>query len=82
MISQELEKQYGILAEECSFWGDEFVGLEDGIFGSDSYMRTNRTRGGDFFDVSAVNGERPEGVNVIGGGVERFLTFLKSQGQL
>lgn len=34
---------------------------------------------GDFFDVSAIEGNRPEAVKVLGGGVETFLTFLKEQ---
>ncbi len=34
---------------------------------------------GDFFDVSEVSGERPEGVKQIGGGVEQFLDFLRKQ---
>lgn len=63
-------------ARDCAFWGDEFVGMEEGIFGSDSFMITELTREGDFFDVSEVPGERPEGVRHCGGGVERFLGFL------
>lgn len=71
----------GIKAEECAFWGDEFVGIEEGIFGSDSFMMTERTREGDFFDVSEVPGKRPEGVMQLGGGVERFLAFLRREAQ-
>lgn len=70
-----------IRPEECAYWGDEYVGIEEGIFGSDSFMHTEKTAGGDFFDVSEVKGERPEGVTVLGGGVERFLGFLREQGQ-
>ena len=66
-------------AADCSFWGDEYVGIEEGIFGSDSFMYTETTKGGDFFDVSNVTGERPEKVKVLGGGVEAFLKFLKEQ---
>lgn len=66
--------------EECSFWGDEFAGAEEGICGSDSFMITEKTRGGDFFDVSDMGGERPVGVIKLGGGVERFLDFLREQG--
>jgi len=36
-------------------------------------------KAGDFFDVSAIEGNRPEAVKVLGGGVETFLTFLKEQ---
>ena len=42
-------------------------------------MQTEKSRAGDFFDVSEVSGERPEGVKQIGGGVEQFLDFLRKQ---
>ena len=74
-----ISKESGILPEECTYWGDEYVGIEKGIFGSDSFMKTEKTAKGDFFDVSEVNGERPEGVQQIGGGVAQFLNFLKDQ---
>lgn len=74
-----LQEQYQICPEECSFWGDEYVGIEEGIFGSDSFMRTEKTRTGDFFDVSEVPGTRPDGVKQLGGGVNRFLDFLREQ---
>lgn len=74
-----LNREFGIQAEECSFWGDEFVGIEPGIFGSDSFMRTETTAAGDFFDVSNVSGERPEGVETLGGGIQTFLNFLRQQ---
>lgn len=80
-ILGKLEENYGIHAEECAFWGDEYVGIEEGIFGSDSFMLTSQTKAGDFYDVSQVSGKRPEGVKVIGGGVERFLRFLREQVQ-
>jgi len=76
-ILSRLGKEWGITARECAFWGDEYVGIGPGIFGSDSFMITPETEAGDFFDVSEVAGERPEGVKVLGGGVERFLRFLK-----
>lgn len=63
----ELAEEMGLLAEECAFWGDEFVGLEEGIFGSDSFMVTELTGKGDFFDVSEVPGERPKEVVRLGG---------------
>lgn len=72
----------GIKPENCAFFGDEFVGIEKGIFGSDSFMRTERTCAGDFFDVSDVEGERPEGIQVIGGGVKTFLDFLGEQAKM
>ena len=66
---------------ECVYLGDEYVGIEKGIFGSDSFMRTKKSIQGDFFDVSEVAGERQEGVKRIGGGVETFLHFLKEQAE-
>lgn len=78
-IFRRLQEETGLLPEECSFWGDEFVGIEEGIFGSDSFMRTEITEKGDFFDVSEVPGTRPEGIERLGGGVERFLQFLRDQ---
>lgn len=79
-ILGRISRESGIRAGDCAFWGDEYVGIEENIFGSDSFMRTGRTSAGDFFDVSEVSGQRPEGVKTVGGGVERFLEFLKGQG--
>jgi len=79
-ILAKLLKESDIRANECSYWGDEYVGLEKGIYGSDSFMFTRATADGDFFDVSDVAGERPEGVKVLGGGVKTFLDFLLTQG--
>ena len=81
-ILEHLQSAYGICPEECSFWGDEYVGIEEGIYGSDSFMKTEKTEGGDFFDVSEVPGKRPEGVTKLGGGVERFLGFLREQAKM
>ena len=77
-----LEEKEGISPQECSFWGDEYVGIEEGIYGSDSFMKTEKTAAGEFFDVSQIPGKRPEGVVQLGGGVERFLEFLKEQAQI
>lgn len=77
-----LSEKNGIRAEDCAFWGDEYVGIEKGIFGSDSFMLTEKTKTGDFFDVSEVSGERPAQVQVLGGGVERFLSFLREEASL
>ncbi len=74
-----LQREYGITDAECSFWGDEYVGFGEGIYGSDSFMMTEKTKGGDFFDVSHTEGERPEGVRKIGGGVDGFMKFLEEQ---
>ena len=76
-----LREQYSIKPEECAFWGDEYVGVEAGIYGSDGYMKTEQTKEGDFYDVSNMIGERPDGVKQVGGGVERFLRFLETQGE-
>lgn len=81
-ILKKLGEEDGIQADECTFWGDEYVGIEEGIFGSDSFMLTPKTKAGDFYDVSGVSGERPEGVEVPGGGVARFLEFLREQADL
>lgn len=78
-ILTRFEEEAGIRAEECCFWGDEFVAVEAGIYGSDSFMMTEKTMAGDFFDVSEVNGIRPDRVQRAGGGVERFLGFLDGQ---
>lgn len=74
-----MEENHGISAGECSFWGDEYIGFGEGIFGSDSFMITDKTRAGDFFDVSETPGERPKEVEQLGGGVKRFEEFLISQ---
>lgn len=71
-------EEAGMEAVDCTFWGDEFVGIEPGIFGSDSFMITKKTKNGTFFDVSEVKGERPAGVRTVGGGVKHFLQYLKS----
>lgn len=81
-ILEELQEKQGICADACSFWGDEYVGIEEGIYGSDSFMKTEKTAAGEFFDVSEVPGKRPEGVVQLGGGVDRFLEFLKEQAQM
>lgn len=78
-IFEHINSKESISAEDCSFWGDEYVGIEPGIFGSDSFMRTEKTKSGDFFDVSVVPGERPKGVKELGGGIKTFLDFLKAQ---
>lgn len=71
--------KYGIEDKECAFWGDEYIGFGEGIYGSDSFMITEKTKGGDFYDVSDAKGDRPEGVNRVGGGVESFIKFLEEQ---
>lgn len=77
-IMTYLNEQYGLQAEDCAFWGDEYVGMGDEIFGSDSFMITEQTKKADFFDVSDAPGKRPKEVQVLGGGVKRFHTFLQN----
>ena len=66
-------------APDCCFWGDEYLEMGDGIYGSDSFMITEKTKDYDFFDVSDADGKRPSQVRRLGGGVERFLSFLREQ---
>lgn len=78
-ILDYLRQSRGILPEECAFWGDEYVGMDEGLYGSDSFMITEQSMAGDFFDVSKASGKRPGQVTVLGGGVERFMEFLDGQ---
>lgn len=76
-----LFERFGFSCEDCCFWGDEFIGVTDSIFGSDAGMLTEKTKDGDFFDVSNLEGVRPEPVHQLGGGIHTFLHFLKEQNQ-
>ncbi len=78
-IFRKIQIEAGIQPEECAFFGDEFVGIEEGIFGSDSFMITKLTKSGDFFDVSEVPGKRPKEVVKLGGSIEQFIGFLHDQ---
>lgn len=71
--------QFGNAAQDCCFWGDEFIGVTDTIFGSDAGMITSNTEKCDFFDVSDLEGVRPAQVKQLGGGIQTFLEFLKQQ---
>ncbi len=79
LILGHLSEKGGIQAKDCTFWGDEYIGLDKGLFGSDSFMRTEKTKEGDFFDVSDAKGIRPESVTALGGGVGTFVQFLETQ---
>lgn len=81
-ILQHLMDTCGIQPAECCFWGDEFLKMDEGIYGSDSFMITHQTKDCAFFDVSDVDGQRPAQVEQLGGGVERFLAFLRDQAVL
>lgn len=70
---------FGFGAEDCCFWGDEFIGVTDAIFGSDAGMMTEKTYCADFFDVSNLSGTRPMNVRVLKGGIRTFLDFLLAQ---
>ena len=74
-----LFERFGFDAEDCCFWGDEFIGVTDSIFGSDAGMLTEKTCKGDFFDVSNLEGVRPQQVEQLGGGIQTFLDFLRKQ---
>lgn len=76
-----LFERFGFACEDCCFWGDEFIGVTDSIFGSDAGMITGKTKAGNFFDVSDLEGTRPEPVHQLGGGIYTFLRFLKNQDQ-
>lgn len=73
--------EYGVAAADCCFWGDEFVELDDGVYGSDSGMLTEESAAGDFFDVSETPGKRKDRIKLLGGGVNRFLDFLRGQAE-
>lgn len=45
-ILTRLSDEYAIQPEDCAFWGDEYVGIEQGIYGSDSFMLTEKTCSG------------------------------------
>jgi beta-phosphoglucomutase-like phosphatase (HAD superfamily) len=74
-----LQHERNINIDDCCFWGDEYIGLANDIFGSDSFMITEKTKQAEFFDVSLASGARPKGVKVLGGGIETFHNFLKQQ---
>lgn len=67
-------KRMESVRRNAASWGDEYVGIEEGIYGSDSFMKTKKNRKWRFLDVSEVPGKM-EGVTKLGGGVERFLDF-------
>lgn len=76
---EEILNPLGIRAEDCCFWGDEFSEVDDGIPGSDAWMITEKSEKSDFFDVGSEPMRLPDRVESVGGGVERFLEFLKGQ---
>ncbi len=72
-------KKAGISVGECSFWGDEFTFLGPGVRGSDAFMLTDASKGGDFFDVSDSVVDLPASVKSLKGSVKTFIAFLDSQ---
>jgi hypothetical protein len=81
-LLQNIVFKRGIQIGDCCFWGDEFTFLGPGVPGSDAMMITERSRLGDFYDVSESPMALPPKVTAIGGGPARFLEFLNSQIQL
>jgi hypothetical protein len=79
MLYHHLETTRGRRAFDCCFWGDEYLKMDEGVYGSDAYMITDTTKDCDFFDVSVADGERPPQVRCLGGGVRRFVSFLREQ---
>ena len=75
-----LQSTRNLTVKDCAFFGDEYVGVQEDIFGSDAFMITKQTQSGDFFDVSETPGSRPNEVQRMGGGIEAFLSFIRSQG--
>lgn len=75
------EQERGIAPQDCAFWGDEYIGVDASQFGSDSFMITEKSKTGDFFDVSDTEGIRPAVVKVIGRGTGAFHSFLKAQAE-
>ena len=78
-FTEHVLTEEGINIAECCFWGDEYMYLDEGIPGSDACMITEKTKGADFYDVSDIEGKRPEEVKRTGGGTERFHLFLREQ---
>lgn len=76
---KEIILKKSIPINDCCFWGDEFALLGAGVYGSDALMITEISKTGDFFDVSSQSKQLPEQVVSLGGGVPRFLSFLKDQ---
>lgn len=48
VILEKICTENNIKPEECTYWGDEYVGIEKDIFGSDSFMKTEKSQNGDF----------------------------------
>ena len=57
--------------------GDEYIGFGEGIYGSDSFMITEKTKDGDFYDVSDTEGERPVQVKRGRGRGGKFYQVLR-----
>lgn len=79
-IFSYLQSTRNLTVKDCAFFGDEYVGVAEDVFGSDAFMITKQTQSGDFFDVSETPGSRPKEVQCVGGGVEAFLSILYRQG--
>lgn len=44
VILEKICTENNIKPEECTYWGDEYVGIEKDIFGSDSFMKTEKSQ--------------------------------------
>ena len=55
------------------------MGFGEGIYGRDSFMITEKTKDGDFYEGADTEGERPVQVKRVGGGVESLIRFLEDQ---
>jgi hypothetical protein len=42
-LMSHMGSAYGATADDCCFWGDEYLKIDDGIYGSDAYMITAKT---------------------------------------
>ncbi|TXK68101.1 HAD family hydrolase, partial [Paenibacillus sp. N3.4] len=80
-LLEEVILSKAIKIEDCCFWGDEFTYLGEGVQGSDAYMITDKSRKGDFFDVSEAPLGLPPEVKAVGGSVNSFLNFLEKRGK-
>ncbi len=78
-VWQELQCHGKLEASEVCIWGDEFLEVDSGVWGSDAAMLVPELGKASCFDVSDTDGIRPKRVRRLGGGPETFLSFLRAQ---
>lgn len=78
-VWQELQCRGKLEASEVCIWGDEFLEVDSGVWGSDAAMLVPELGKASCFDVSDTDGIRPKRVRRLGGGPETFLSFLRAQ---